>query len=42
VYSLDALLALRNMVEQPKEHLTGAIDFKIFVTSIISKLKTHC
>jgi hypothetical protein len=41
VYSLDTFLAQKNMIYQPKERLTGATNFSIFVTPVISKLKKH-
>jgi hypothetical protein len=36
VYFPGAILAQKNMIQQPKQHLTGASDFSIFVTPIIS------
>jgi hypothetical protein len=36
-----ALLAHKNMIQQPKKQSTGAKDFSVFVTSKISKLNIH-
>jgi hypothetical protein len=41
VYFLVALLAQKNMIQQPKQHYTGATDFSIFFTPINSELNNH-
>jgi hypothetical protein len=38
---LVALLASNIMIQQPKQHWTGATSFSIFVTPIISKINNH-